>query len=334
MYCLFPNMRFKTLPALVSRLFPKKESGKSRPCVLVVDFLRTNIFLPQSIYNEKMRDFILAYEGIGAYGNVTLGGLGEADYHVFGGTLNVPDPTRGFWKDVYDGAGESLEGEIGQLLSDETGFPTTASFDEIRDEVVSFPWIYGGALYWQTPMTGLRLGATGMQSRFHIQGKLRYDLLVDTGAPSGRPEYRSIVFELDDTTEIDHIATFGAEYLSDRWNLAAEYVHEKIGSESSYGWYVQAGWQVGNRLALAAYYSDARVDEDEVAALGLPDYYSWQKDLSLSLRIDLTDHWLFKVEQHVIDGVTMAQRRGLAEELSDPLQKSWGMLAAKVTFHF
>jgi len=28
-----------------------------------VDMLRTSIFLPQSVYNEKQRDFILAYEG-------------------------------------------------------------------------------------------------------------------------------------------------------------------------------------------------------------------------------------------------------------------------------
>ena len=44
-----------------------------------VDMLRTCIFLPQSIYNERMRDFILAYEGAGAYGNFPQPGQLEHD---------------------------------------------------------------------------------------------------------------------------------------------------------------------------------------------------------------------------------------------------------------
>lgn len=299
-----------------------------------VDMLRTSIFLPQSIYNEKMRDFIQAYQGAGAYGNFTLGGYGEGEYHVFGGTLNVPDPTRGFWRDVYAAAAEALEGEVGRIVSDETGRTATATYDEFRDAVVSFPWAYGGAVTWQTPLAGLRLGATGFQGRFNIQGRLRYDVLLRAETPGGLPDYAPAVFDLDDTTEIGHIAVFSGEYLRDRWSLAAEYLHEKIGDDTSVGWFVQAGWQAGERVTVGAYYSDARIDESEVTDLGLPDYYAWQRDLAFSVRVDLTENWLFKIENHFIDGVTLAQRRSLDVEASDPLPRDWGMLVAKVTFLF
>ncbi len=299
-----------------------------------VDMLRTSIFLPQSIYNETMRDFMLAYEGIGAYGNFGLGGLGEGEYHVFGGTLNVPDPTRGFWRQVYNTAGESLEDEIGRIVSEDLGAPATADFSQNTDQVVSFPWIYGGAITWNTPLEGLRLGASGLQGRFNFQGNVHYNVLVDRGA--GNLDYLPVTLRMDETTNINHIAVFGAEYLRDRWGLASEYYHENIGSGSaaSYGWYIQADWQAADRWALGAYYSLAQGDGEDIEALGLPDYYNWQKDLTLSLRVDLTDHWLFKIEHHTIDGVSMASRRSLDEELSAPLEQRWGMFSAKTTFHF
>ncbi|MFT5315860.1 MAG: hypothetical protein ACI9UK_001694 [Candidatus Krumholzibacteriia bacterium] len=297
-----------------------------------VDMLRTSIFLPQSIYNETMRDFILAYEGVGIYGNVSLGSWGEGDYHVFGGTLNVPDPTRGFWADVYNSAGVLLEDEISELISEDLGAPATATFYQNTDQVVSFPWIYGGGITWDTPLEGLRLGASGLQGRFNFQGNVRYDVLVDRGA--GSLEYLPATLRMDETTKINHIAVFGAEYLRDSWGLASEYYHEDIGNGTRYGWYAQVDWQAADRWALGAYYSIGQGDDDDFEGVGLPDYYEWQKDLTLSLRIDLTDHWLFKVEHHTIDGVGGVSWDSLEEEISDPREQHWGMFSAKTTFHF
>ncbi len=294
-----------------------------------VDMLRTSIFLPQSIYNDDMRDFFLAYEGIGGYGSFTLGALGDGDYHVYGGTLNVPDATQGFWRTIYTSFGEGVEGQVGDFVSDETGSSATATFVEAQDPVVSFPWIYGGALNWHTPLEGLRLGASGMQGRFNVQGDMRFDVLVDTGDPA-LPEYLPFTVKLDETQDISHMAVFGAEYLQDRWGLVGEYYHEKIGSDSAYGWYVQADWQVGERWALATYYADTRREAlDTSLAQGLT-YAEWQKDLTFSLRIDLTDNWLFKLETHYLDGVALVQERSQA----GAPQRNWSMFAAKTTFHF
>ncbi len=119
-----------------------------------VDMLRTTIFLPQSIYNEKQRDFILAYEGAGAYGNFDLHGGGELDYHIYAGTLNVPDATKGFWGDLFSNAGKDLEPIAGIVFDRENGYAdgtAEAQYRSMDESQVTFPWIVGGSLIWSTP---------------------------------------------------------------------------------------------------------------------------------------------------------------------------------------
>ncbi|MCB1184206.1 hypothetical protein KDM41_12290 [bacterium] len=299
-----------------------------------VDMLRTSVFLPQAIYNEKMRDFILAYEGIGAYGNVTVAGLGELDYHVYGGTLNVPDPTRGFWNEAYTEAARDIEDGVAALVADETGAQVEAEFRALDNETVSFPWIYGGALIWSTPVEGLRAGVSALAGRFNFQGDLSYDTRLDFGGTPPQVEYRPFGLHLDETVQIDHIAVLSAEWARDRWSLASEYYHDDFEGVKAIGWYVQGGWQASDRLALGLTYGDLQQDQFGGADAGLPDYYGWQRDWTVSLRFDINDHWLFKLERHFIDGVALAQPRSVAEDLADPLQQSWGLFAAKTTFHF
>ena len=37
-----------------------------------VDMARTSVLLPQSVYSEVDRELLIAYEGVGLYGNVTI----------------------------------------------------------------------------------------------------------------------------------------------------------------------------------------------------------------------------------------------------------------------
>lgn len=311
-----------------------------------VDMLRTSIFLPQSIYNEKMRDFILAYEGAGAYGNFDMHGVGELDYHVYVGTLNVPDTSTGFWTDIFSSTAQDLEPIVGLVVDDEYGNPAgtaEASFRSMDDVGVTFPWIYGGAVNWYTPLTGLRLGTAAMVGRYNIQTVLRFDVNIpddpDAIPPNNGVGYHPFDIEVDETHEIDHIATFSAEYVRNDLTLAAEYYHDEFDNNSTRGWYVLAGNRFSRLLSLSVYYSDAEplgggnVIRD-LEALSLPDYYGWQKDLTISSRFDLTDFWLFKLEYHFINGVALTQPRTLEENLADPMKQHWGMFAAKTTFHF
>jgi len=47
------------------------------------DFLRTMAFLPQSVYDEMQRSFMVAGLGVGTYGNVPAGKFGDFDYQFF-----------------------------------------------------------------------------------------------------------------------------------------------------------------------------------------------------------------------------------------------------------
>jgi len=307
-----------------------------------VDMLRTSIFLPQSLYNEKQRDFILAYEGAGAYGNFDLKGGGELEYHVFVGTLNVPDPSTGFWGDLFSGAGREWEPYVGLLADqayDNADGTAEASFRNMDDAQVTFPWIYGGSVIWTTPLEGLRLGSTALESRYNIQSVLRYDVYIPDDPGNNDPGHHPLHVDVDETIKIDHIATVSGEYIRDDLTLVAEYHHDEIDSHISRGWYVLAGYRISRLLSLSSYYaySEPLGGDEEIRKIelnGLPEYYGWQRDLTISSRFDLTDFWLFKLEYHFIDGVALTQPRSLEENLADPMKQHWGMFAAKTTFHF
>ena len=308
-----------------------------------VDMLRTSIFLPQSIYNEKQRDFILAYEGAGVYGNFDLQGGGELDYHVYGGTLNVPDATAGFWRDLFAKVGQDARPRwLGFWSTGNTATPTGRPrllVRSIDDPEVSFPWIFGGALTWNTPLDGFRLGLHGHARAATISRPSCVTMLTFPKGITARGTIPSCI-EIDETDEINYLATFSAEYVRDDWNLAAEYYRTRFKSAKSTRLVCPVGLPVlppafpvvPTTRTCSPLEGDQ--EKEELESLGLPDYYAWQRDLTISSRFDLTDFWLFKLEYHFIDGVAVTEPRAVGGDLADPKSRNWGMFAAKTTFHF
>jgi len=306
-----------------------------------VDALRTAVFLPQSVYPEKLRDFVLAYQGAGAYGSLELGAVGELDYHGYGGTLSVPDPAQGFWSDLYSAQAKDFEAEVGRQVDRDQGLPegtSAATFQEITSPNVSFPWIWGGGLIWNTPLSGLRVGSTFMNGRFHYRSTLRYSVEIPT---TGELNYQVVPYniDVDQTQNIDNFFTASLEYTLDDLQLAAEYHSSKVGADETDGWYAQANYRFTDLISLGTYYAVAYGDKndrhgDALESGGLPRYYAWQKDLTASARLDLKSFWLLKVEYHFIDGVNLTEPRSLSELLAEPLERHWGMFTAKTTFLF
>ena len=112
-----------------------------------IDLLRTSILLPQGVYEEGMRDFLLAHQGASLYGNIPLLYAGSFDYEVIGGSLSIPDPRTGFWRFVF------LD-----LLDNVTQFYPDGTVGSVRDPSVTGKYVLGGTLKWNTPLQGLRLG--------------------------------------------------------------------------------------------------------------------------------------------------------------------------------
>lgn len=311
-----------------------------------IDMLRTTIFMPQSVYAEQMRDFTLANEGVSIYGNASFRHVGNFDYEIYGGTLNVPDPTRGFWGDIFVSSGYGIIDGLRDHIASDRGIPDTSvtvNFNGSADQRVSFPVVYGGSLIWNTPLTGLRLGNTWFVGEFDMRGRWNYTVSVQDTMNS-YPESFPLDIVMDEEFEIDKILSISADYSWQGLTAAAELSSSEIDhgpkKNRSEGYYGQITYQFCPWLTLASYYSvyypnaDSK-DGDYYVALGYSEYTGWQKDFAFSTRIDVTPNWLMKAEFHYVDGVgqlSEVDNRDLI--LAGTSQRYWTLFALKTTYHF
>jgi hypothetical protein len=99
-------------------------------------------------------------------------------------------------------------------------------------------------------------------------------------------------------------------------------------------WYVQAEYRFSDLVQAAFYYSYLfdRQDQAKVDAGEMPAHGSYMKDWSTSLRFDLTDAWLLKLEFHYVDGT--AQVYAIENQNYPDLKRFWTLFAAKTTVTF
>jgi hypothetical protein len=267
-----------------------------------VDSLRTCIILPQSVYDEANRDTMVALQGAGLYGDVPIH-WGTLSYQLQLGTINI-DNDGGTAKII-----QSLTGGLFQMDS-----------MDVDD-------VYVGSLQWATPLEGLRLGVSTMNTSGMA------DLKNAVGA--------TFVYNMQDIT----ITVFSAEYTRGNLILAAE--HSETGIESqivnvspmttvdSGGYYGSASYRFTDLFEAGMYYSVQYKNLDDkdgalLVAQGLPDHGAWLKDLALTTRFDFSDYWVLKVEGHFMDGTNKL----LPSENPAGVTKDWFMLAGKITFSF
>ena len=275
---------------------------------LDVDSVRPFVLLPQSVYDARLRDFNSAFNGGMVFGNVSLKSAGSLDYRAFYGDIPMSTPS---------GASD--------YFNNDAPFPNTS---------MGMDAVYGGTLFWNTPKDGLRVGYS--YSAFK-------NFSVDRIAAVG-----GMVFPLLKLSDVHHRHLLSAEYTRGDWVFAAEAGREEAQSgvftaiapsvvvkfESDY-FYASVARRLNARVELGAYVSHSRdltVLVPAVASAQLPELS--QTDYAVSARFDITDHVLFKVEGHYIDGAgkifdTPARPQPFASR-----DTSWLMFAAKVTFSF
>lgn len=209
----------------------------------------------------------------------------------------------------------------------------TGTFDA-EVENVKMSKIVGGMLGWGTPLPGLRFSITYNQADGDF---------LDNGM-------------VDGDIKTDELSVYSAEYEYENITLAAELHRLKTDINSdSYGkivtdregWYVSASWRTFDWLELGAYYShfdDKAFDEDPEGNYmkilfpdddytGYDDYYSYQKDMTLSVRFNMNEWWCIKVETHFIEGVGLIEEQTMNLELID-MEKNWNMYAVKTSLSF
>jgi len=279
--------------------YPKGLYGEA----LDLDMIRPFVFLPGALYNPVTRDFNASFNGGMVYGSINAGRVGTFDYKVFFGDIPM-----------------NAEQGVADFFST-TGIYAAPG---VRD--LGMDYTTGAQVFWSTPLAGLRLGASYSYLR-HVFGNGRFAFFpaIDVNVVGDKYSY----------------TTFSAEYVRNNWTFAAEWERvgdtftvtsigpvqlEKNGSES---WYVSAAYRLNARFEFGTYYSQM---VNRFASPGTPKAQKQLADWTISVRFDLNEHVLCKVEYHDISG-----RMGMFNTIRTPnpvKRDDSSFVAIKTTFSF
>jgi len=284
------------------------------------DFMRPMVFLPQSVYDENKRDLLVAYKGVGLYGNVPVGSAGDLDYHVYAGSI-----------DYFSDSGQA-KGVRQQMQSMAQKSGRTLSGNEFNNR-----YVYGGSVIYNTPLDGLRFGGSV------FNGKTDFDISLTTYAANSSGAIVPTVTAYKGYGNMKNNVVASVEYASPYFTIASEYIQFKAIKEFGFatpapsgisdGWYVLLSVPV-NQFTFSGLYDvfyEDRNDRhgDRLGAQGMKNYQAWRKDLGLALRYDFNSNWAIKTEYHYLDGAaigTAAHNTGVV--------RYWNYFAAKVSFNF
>jgi hypothetical protein len=285
-----------------------------------VDAVRTAVFLPQSVYPEEFRSVTTAFQGVSAYGDVPVGDMASFEYEVYGGTIEM-------------GSSEFMKPIVMQYVS---GPP-------VLDFQVETEYVFGGGATFNTPLEGLRVGATFMRLEFNSE----------TTFAGITPDPWAVGMHV----RVNSWYTLSAEYLWNDLTLAAEF--NRMDNDFGFsnmpvdpdgpgplplmgfdvgmkdhrgGYYGSAAYRISPLLELGTYYSVYHPDWSNRDGEGLAvEHLAYQKDWTFTARFDVTDNWILKVEGHLIKGTG---------QLNDQINtgafdiEDWNMFSAKSTFYF
>ncbi|MBN2425952.1 MAG: hypothetical protein JXR46_15255 [Calditrichaceae bacterium] len=314
-----------------------------------LDMTRVNIFMPQGVYNETWRDSYNALKGLGVYGVINIGGFGALDYVLQVGVVNINSKT---------GVNRYIEDQL------------YAKFDQYTIKPA-----YIGSLVWETPLDGLRLAGSFMNTDFSAFGTtettefwknmtlsavrdyLRSQGVPEQGLPTDYEAARQIfdLVGINIQQEFRNIGAYwiSAEYLFKGFSLAAEYYdlftnyrtsNPQLGALRPWdtnelgGYYGSASYRLNDYLEAGVYYSEYYTNFDdkegkEYAQLyQFPSSNTYQKDTAVSLRLDLNEYWIIKLEGHSVNGTAIMYRN----EQDNPhnVEKDWILMAGKLTYNF
>ena len=281
------------------------------------DSTRTSVFLPQSIYDIRLRDFYSGINGVQAYGRLSLNSAGALNYQICGGNTNYSD----------DG---SVAYYFNSGLSDGAGMPVTTTD-------ISSSSIAAANLQWEVPLDGMRIG----YSVVHVRNLKGTAVATAMNPPMGfNPFPTNSYIPLGEyKVPIWNQWVASLEYVLGDWTFASEYGRGHIGGSRFIGqtvpdiksenWYLQTSYRFFEVWEGGVYYSNSVSATDEYEKSKSPDDYL--RDLAFSLRYDVNDNFILKGEAHVVRGT---QGGSVSTGSSAGLDPEWAYYAAKASFSF
>ncbi len=270
-----------------------------------LDSTRPFVFMPQSVYDARLRDFQASFDGGMAYGNIDLKKAGSLDYKIFGG--HIPMSTSSGASDYFN---------------------TDAPFPNLD---IHMDDAFGASLFWNTPLQGMRFGYSF--SRFENFETLRYVPFRQANSHKVAPTYDRHLFSAEYTTGNWVFAAEGG--LDDTEYFVAYDSGVKYASlyPSSYYMYASATWRPKRWLELGAYYSRSHFDQRGVGTpVVFPDLD--QGDLAISTKFNFTDYIFLKLEGHYLDGSGAVFDVPSHPQPISNRENSWFMFAVKGGFSF
>ncbi|HLK41370.1 MAG TPA: hypothetical protein VKU41_31690 [Polyangiaceae bacterium] len=256
-----------------------------------IDSARVFVLLPQSIYPLQERNFLFAQNGAELYGFARSRSAGALEYRLYGGTVYI-DPA------LVIPPGSTLQFQF------------------------NVPYILGGRLVWETPIDGLRVGATvngiHLDSTAFIPPTTKLSLPNDSFAYLASADY--VWRDLTATAEFGRGHTFqGSSNLMLQGTL----------SQTSEGGYGMLAYRAARWFQPGAYYSVYFPDVHDMHSRD-----KRQHDAAVTLRFDINDHWLVKLEGHYMQGTAALTSPLTATAPAATADRYWSAFFLKTTGYF
>ncbi|MBU0996076.1 MAG: hypothetical protein KJ737_26570 [Proteobacteria bacterium] len=301
-----------------------------------LDMLRTCILLPQSTYGELFRDAFSSYRGVEFYGRILLGRAGLLAYEFSVGEPNFsPDTGIAY---AFKQAFSILNLEINNVK------PSTTQAYRVT---------------WYAPLAGFKIKSGWIEGKNTlISGSLNSALADRAGLTKFEYEYDFDSYFVSTEYQREKLSLIG-EFLSGsmdgKWDLGLGY--EDRPPRTFQGWYGALNYDFSEFFKASVSYSEFYPDVDNRHGKDVNpvtdyntrlllsnrkvfgnDFEAWLKTTTLSLRFDVNEYWLLKLEVAYNDGFGAYTSAENPRKPDDPfvadVDRYWFLYAAKVTYTF
>ena len=267
-----------------------------------VPMTRPSIILPQSVYFDATRDMSVGGDGVAIKSTYSSEGLGDFDFNISSGK----SPTSK--KQTHILMGQFSDGDL------------------THDSDLQ------ASIYYRPSYSNWRFGVAVTDADFLYEAGDN-DLFVD-GSLALTRYYAN------------------AEYEGEVWTLSAEVVQESVAlsnvlftgfeqTKVGQGGYVQALYRTGANLQLLTRYEHYWADKDdkngnqlEVSSMGaIPHYFGYQRDFTVGLNLDISQHLKLQIEQHWIRGTARLTPVVIPDPTANT-EEYWQISTLQMTYWF
>ena len=336
-----------------------------------LDMLRTFIFLPQSVYNEAWRESISSIQGAGIYGDIPMSDMGTLSYDLQYGTVNLASDKGAarLLEDQWPFGGLGLLADVDRIDVDYTYAASLKWITNLEGLILggsTFKYRFDSeattmldtAVVTDEVLLAINdpalSGLAGPLSEYGTRITLSpTEIGVETVSYTASLEFtwRNLVFaaeymrttydiEFRNTplfTKLEPVLGANGVTVQDDGTIEVERF-------SSVGYYTSVAYRFTHWFELGTYYSiyypneDDKDGEERVArGLDAEDYRAWLKDIALTARFEVNEHWIVKLDAHKMDGAAIllgADNPRPESAAEERYEEDWYLLAAKVTYSF